>query len=88
MLSRHDSPFLRKSILPGIVGLFASRRALLEALGSYVLRRLCQLLDAQASYLCLADILLPLEDLEFVTLTIEILNLLLLTSPDLVRSSH
>ena len=87
-LSRHDSAFLRKSILPGIVRLFSTRRALLEALGSYVFRKLCQLLDPQAIYLYLAEILLPMDDVEFVTLTIEILNLLLLTSGDLVRRAH
>ncbi len=87
-LSRHDFAFLRSAILPGIIRLFSTRRALLEASGSYVFRKLCQLLDPQAIYLYLAEILLPLEDIEFVTLTIEILNLLLLTSVDLVRASR
>lgn len=69
----------------GIVNMFAARRHLLEHRGSYVLRRLCQLLDPQTLYIALAEILLPLEDLEFISLTIEILNILLLTASELVR---
>lgn len=84
-IARHDPDYQRNKILPGIVMLFASRRPLLEARGSYVIRRLCQLLDPQTIYITLAEILLPMEDLEFITLTIEILNILLLTATELVR---
>ena len=83
-IARHDPAYQRNKILPGIMSLFASRRPLLEARGSYVIRKLCQLLDPQAIYIALAEILLSMEDLEFITLTIEILNILLLTAQELV----
>ncbi len=86
-LSRYDPDFLNASILPRVVALFQSRRPLLEMRGSYVIRRLCQLLDPNTIYLSLARILLPMLDVEFVTLFIEILSLLLLTGPELVRST-
>ncbi len=83
-LSRNDPAFLRNCILPGIVRLFADKRQLLETLGSHVFRSLSQKLDPQTLYMHLADILKDVPNVEFATLTIEILNLLLLTSPDLV----
>lgn len=84
LIARYDPAYQRSKILPSLMALFASRRPLLETRGSYVIRKLCQLLDPQAVYLSLAEILLAMEDLEFVSLTIEILNILLLTASELV----
>ncbi|GAQ89365.1 vacuole morphology and inheritance protein 14 [Klebsormidium nitens] len=62
---------------------FSKDRALLEKRGSLVLRRLCVLLDAERVYRELGSILEGEADLEFASLMIQALNLILLTASEL-----
>lgn len=78
-----DSQFHR--VMNSLVQLFFEDRPLLETRGSLVVRKLCSLLDASSIYLTLADILLDShkQDLEFASLLVQSLNLILLTAPEL-----
>lgn len=58
-------------------------RPLLETRGALVIRKLCALLDSRAIYMSLAAILNDKPDLEFVSLMVQTLNLILLTAPEL-----
>ena len=47
------------------------------------MRKLCALLDGRSIYVSFADILSDRPDLEFSSLMVQILNLILLTAPEL-----
>lgn len=70
-------------VLNALVQLFHEDRALLETRGALVIRKLCSHLDASSIYLALAGILAVKLDLEFVSLMVQTLNLILLTAPEL-----
>lgn len=76
-----EAHFLR--VLNDIVHLFAADRKLLEVRGSFIIRRLCVLMDAKRIYITLAQILADEENLTFASIMIETLNLILLTSEEL-----
>ena len=75
-----DSSFLEGQMLPQLVALFGTDRGLLEARGSFIIRRLCLLLDAQLVYGALARILANERNREFSSLVVELLSLILLTA--------
>lgn len=75
-----DLHFLSSRVLVDLVRLFGSHRVLLEQKASFILRRLCLLLDPRLVYLMLAGILENEPNREFASLLVELLNLLLLTS--------
>lgn len=81
----YSRPFLRGRVLPGLVQLFADNRSLLEAKGVFILRRLCLLLDGRTIYCALARLLLRVDNREFASLIIELLNLILLTAIELTE---
>lgn len=56
----NERQFMR--VMNDIVRLFASHRRLLEARGSFVVRRLCVLLNAKSIYITFAQILDTVED--------------------------
>ncbi|KAL2611614.1 hypothetical protein R1flu_023306 [Riccia fluitans] len=62
---------------------FQEDNALLEKRGIMVVRRLCTLLNAEKVYRDLATILEGEADLEFATIMVQALNLILLTAPEL-----
>ncbi|GBG76755.1 hypothetical protein CBR_g22971 [Chara braunii] len=62
---------------------FNQERGLLERRGSLALRRLCALLDAERVYRELAQILEAEADLEFASIMVQALNLILLTATEL-----
>ncbi|KAG0581787.1 hypothetical protein M758_3G007100 [Ceratodon purpureus] len=66
-----------------LVHRFNSEHSLLERRGTLALRRLCQLLGAERVYRELATILEGEADLEFATIMVQALNLILLTAPEL-----
>lgn len=70
-------------VLNSIVQLFYEDRVLLETRGALVIRKLCSLLDSASIYLALAKILGSKADLEFISLMVQTLNLILLTAPEL-----
>ena len=71
-------------VLNSLVQLFLEYRPLLETRGALVIRKLCSLLDSSRIYMTLANILNDKKDLEFVSLMVQTLNLILLTAPELV----
>jgi Vacuolar protein 14 C-terminal Fig4p binding len=78
--------FLRRRLLVDLVQLFALNRPLLEAKGALILRRLCLHLDGRVIYCALARILLyDVDNREFSSLMVELLNLILLTAVELTE---
>lgn len=83
----NDCEFQR--VLNAIVDLFAKDRHLLELRGSLIIRYLCTLLDSKSIYFSLAAILrssssaLIAEELEFRSIMVQTLSLILLTAREL-----
>lgn len=77
-----DAPQFRQ-----LVGLLMQKfrvdHSLLEKRGALIVRRLCVLLDAQKVYLELSTILEREADLDFASIMVQALNLILLTSTEL-----
>lgn len=71
-------------VLNSLVQLFLEDRALLETRGALVVRKLCSLLDSSSIYMTLSKILNDKSDLEFVSMMVQTLNLILLTAPELL----
>ena len=80
-ISLSEAEFQR--VLNDIVALFASDRRLLETRGSLIIRRLCVLLNAKSIYISLAAVLRNSSDLEFASIMVQTLNLILLTALEL-----
>lgn len=76
----HDLDFLRGTVLREVVRLLGSDRALLEAKGSFILRRLCLLLEPETVYVAMAAILAAEPNGDFSALLVELLHLVLLTA--------
>lgn len=70
-------------VLNALVQLFYEDRPLLETRGALVIRKLCSLLDSSSIYLAMARILNTKADLDYVSLMVQTLNLILLTAPEL-----
>ncbi|XP_024389765.1 protein VAC14 homolog isoform X1 [Physcomitrium patens] len=68
-----------------LVHKFKIEQTLLEKRGTLALRRLCTLLDAERVYRELATIFEGEADLEFATIMVQALNLILLTAPELAE---
>lgn len=80
-ISLHEVEFQR--VLNEILALFASDRRLLETRGSLIIRRLCVSLNAKSIYISLAASLHRSLDLEFASIMVQTLNLILLTAHEL-----
>jgi vacuole morphology and inheritance protein 14 len=76
-------PIQFQRVLNALVQLFLEDRPLLETRGGMVIRKLCALLDPQSIYISLSAILGDKNELEFVGLMVQTLNLILLTAPEL-----
>jgi vacuole morphology and inheritance protein 14 len=70
-------------VLTCLIQVFEEDRTLLESRGSLIIRRLCGNLDCIVIYQTLAQILITKRDVEFVSVFVQILNLILLTAPEL-----
>ncbi|CAH3026669.1 unnamed protein product [Porites evermanni] len=66
-----------------VMQLFRTDRKLLEERGSFILRQLCLLLNAEDIYRALSEIIVQEEDLLFASLMVRYLNMILLTSSEL-----
>lgn len=71
------------SYLANLVNLFSTDRRLLEARGSLIIRQLCTTLHTERVFRTLAEILERDEDLEFASIMITNLNMILITSSEL-----
>jgi len=80
-ISLDEVQFLR--VLNALIQLFLEDRPLLETRGALIIRKLCALLDSRSIYMSLASILTDKPDLEFSSLMVQTLNLILLTAPEL-----
>ncbi|KAG5176145.1 vacuolar protein 14 C-terminal Fig4p binding-domain-containing protein [Tribonema minus] len=70
-------------VLNSIMDVFTEDRRLLEVRGSLIVRKLCLLLNARSIYMALAAVLEGKTDLQFVSLMVQSLNLILLTAAEL-----
>jgi vacuole morphology and inheritance protein 14 len=71
------------TVVGQIVHRFRDDRALFDNRGSFVVRKLCVLLEPAAVFLILAREIEQEQDLDFAHLMVQALNLLLLTAPEL-----
>eukprot|EP00850_Spirogloea_muscicola_P011853 SM000075S21942 [mRNA] locus=s75:91957:98287:- [translate_table: standard] len=72
-----------KSLMLSLMHRFKIDRALLEKRGSLAIRQLCVLLEAEKVYRECASILELEKDLEFATIMVQALNLILFTAPEM-----
>ena len=80
-ISLDNTQFMR--VLNAIVQLFLEDRMLLESRGALIIRKLCSLLDCTNIYVTLSTIILERNELDFCSLFVQTLNLILLTAPEL-----
>jgi vacuole morphology and inheritance protein 14 len=78
---RNDAYF--RSFMVNLVSLFSTDRRLLETRGSLILRQLCASLHTERIFRTLAEILERDEDLEFASVMVTNMNMILITSPEL-----
>lgn len=71
------------SFMADLLSLFSTDRRLLETRGSLIIRQLCVSLNTDRIFRTLAEILEKDEDLEFASIMVQTLNIILLTSPEL-----
>ncbi|PIA26692.1 hypothetical protein AQUCO_09100085v1 [Aquilegia coerulea] len=79
-----DAPQFRQLVV-FLVHKFRIDHSLLEKRGALIIRRLCVLLDAERVYLELSTILEGEADLDFASIMVQALNLILLTSSELAE---
>ncbi|CAK5275334.1 unnamed protein product [Mycena citricolor] len=72
-----------KAFMMNLLELFSTDRRLLETRGSLIIRQLCLNLNTERIYRTFAEILEKEEDLEFASVIVQKLNLILITSPEL-----
>ncbi|EJD01507.1 ARM repeat-containing protein [Fomitiporia mediterranea MF3/22] len=74
-----------KSFMVNLLELFSTDRRLLDHRGSLIIRQLCLNLNTERIYRTLAEILEKEEDLEFASIMVQKLNVILITSPELAE---
>lgn len=82
LLCNLDPVLFYNSTLARMVTLFASSRALLEARGAFIIRRLCQSLSLSKMFLALSRLLRLHPSDAFACIFVELLNLILLTAAE------
>ncbi|GAA6020240.1 hypothetical protein JCM8202_002588 [Rhodotorula sphaerocarpa] len=70
-------------LMTSLLELFSTDRKLLETRGSLIIRQLCGSLNAERIYRTCAEILEADEDLDFSSIMVQNLNLIMITSPEL-----
>ena len=70
-------------VLNALVILLQDDKLLLETRGALIIRKLCALLDSKSIYVSIATILNDKADLEFSSVMVQTLNLILMTAPEL-----
>ncbi|KAJ9094847.1 hypothetical protein QFC19_007776 [Naganishia cerealis] len=79
--SSEDSWFA--SFLVKLLELFSTDRRLLETRGSLIIRQLCMNLNSERIFRTMAEVLEKDDDLEFASMMVVKLNMILITSPEL-----
>ncbi|EIW73485.1 hypothetical protein TREMEDRAFT_25835 [Tremella mesenterica DSM 1558] len=79
--SSEDSYFT--SFMSNVLELFSTDRRLLETRGSLIIRQLCLHLNAERIFRTIAEILEKDDDLDFASMMVVKLNMILITSPEL-----
>lgn len=82
-ISRASGPTYFAAFMANLLELFSTDRRLLENRGSLIIRQLCLSLGSSKIYDALAGIIEDDEDLEFASLLIQKLTVVLVTSPEL-----
>ncbi|ORX47951.1 ARM repeat-containing protein [Hesseltinella vesiculosa] len=77
-----DDEYFRQ-FMTNLLLLFSTDRRLLETRGSLIIRQLCLSLDPERIYCTMAEILESDEDLEFASIMVQNLNIILITSSEL-----
>ncbi|EIE90017.1 hypothetical protein RO3G_14728 [Rhizopus delemar RA 99-880] len=77
-----DQDYFR-GFMVSLLSLFSTDRRLLETRGSLIIRQLCMSLDPERIYCTMADILEVDDDLEFASIMIQNLNIILITASEL-----
>ncbi|KAL0950290.1 hypothetical protein HGRIS_010269 [Hohenbuehelia grisea] len=72
-----------KAFMVNLLELFSTDRRLLETRGSLIIRQLCLNLNTERIYRTFAEILEKEDDLEFASVIVQKLNIILITSPEL-----
>ncbi|KAF9077068.1 vacuolar protein 14 C-terminal Fig4p binding-domain-containing protein [Rhodocollybia butyracea] len=72
-----------KAFMMNLLELFSTDRRLLETRGSLIIRQLCLNLNTERIYKAFAEILEKEDDLEFASVIVQKLNVILITSPEL-----
>ncbi|CAO3620854.1 unnamed protein product [Cunninghamella echinulata] len=80
--SYSDHEYFRH-FMTNLLLLFSTDRKLLETRGSLIIRQLCLSLDPERIYITIADILEMDEDLEFASIMVQNLNIILITASEL-----
>ena len=66
-----------------LLNLFSTDRRLLETRGNLIIRQLCQSLNPERMYRTFAEILEREQDIEFASIMVQNLNIILITAPEL-----
>ncbi|KAI9468660.1 vacuolar protein 14 C-terminal Fig4p binding-domain-containing protein [Zychaea mexicana] len=82
-ISSHSNHEYFRHFMTNLLSLFSTDRDLLETRGSLIIRQLCLSLDPERIYTTIADILGNDEDLEFASIMVQNLNLILITASEL-----
>ncbi|KIM46438.1 hypothetical protein M413DRAFT_314769 [Hebeloma cylindrosporum] len=72
-----------KAFMVNLLELFSTDRRLLETRGSLIIRQLCLNLNTERIYRTFAEIIEKEDDLEFASVIVQKLNIILITSPEL-----
>lgn len=82
-ISASSEDYYFTSFMKNVLELFSTDRRLLETRGSLIIRQLCLHLNAERIYRTIAEILEKDDDLEFASMMVVKLNMILITSPEL-----
>lgn len=82
-ISASSEDFYFTSFMKNVLELFSTDRRLLETRGSLIIRQLCLHLNAERIFRTIAEILEKDDDLEFASMMVVKLNMILITSPEL-----
>lgn len=82
-ISASSEDFYFTSFMKNVLELFSTDRRLLETRGSLIIRQLCLHLNAERIFRTIAEILEKDDDLEFASMMVIKLNMILITSPEL-----
>ncbi|KAF8969322.1 vacuolar protein 14 C-terminal Fig4p binding-domain-containing protein [Flammula alnicola] len=74
-----------KAFMVNLLELFSTDRRLLETRGSLIIRQLCLNLNTEKIYRTFAEIIEKEDDLEFASVIVQKLNIILITSPELAE---